>query len=178
MTISPRFRGKMRRRKAALAILLFLVGTTWAEEMPVPPELQAEVFKRIFSFDKALKNDILIFILYPEGKSESADEIARAFRRAGTVPKIVGLNEIDNQAHPPAVVYLTPGIQPGIVKQFCLENSVLSISGVPSYVEEGGVAISLGEENRRPRIIVNLKRLKAEAHELSSQVLKLARIVE
>jgi hypothetical protein len=53
----------------------------------------------------------------------------------------------------------------------------LSISGDPSLAASGDVSVSIGEVDARPQIIVNMSRLKAEGHELSAQLLKLAKIV-
>lgn len=57
-------------------------------------------------------------------------------------------------------------------------NSILTITGVPEYVENGTLTISLGlKKNNKPEIIVNLNSMRAEKHELSSQLLKLSKII-
>ncbi len=63
------------------------------------------------------------------------------------------------------------------VKSLCAQNGVLSISGVPSLAEEGNVSIGLGAESGKPRIIINLNRVKSENHELSAQLLESSKIV-
>ena len=57
-------------------------------------------------------------------------------------------------------------------------QSILSISGVPELAEKGEVSVALGIENDKPKIIVNLERAKSEGHQLSADLLKLAKIIK
>jgi hypothetical protein len=61
---------------------------------------------------------------------------------------------------------------------FQQNKSILTITGVPSYVE-GGISIGLGlKSNSKPEILVNMGSIKSEKHDISSQLLKLAKIVK
>jgi hypothetical protein len=169
----------MRRVGYLAYLLVVLVSSARAQEMPVPLELQTEIFKRIFSYDRSLEGQpILVFVVHGEEGAESKDEILRAFEAAGIDSVAVDLETLPDQTQAPAAVYLPPDIDPEAVKQYCAENSVLSISGVPSFASDGSVAVSIGEEGGRPQIMVNMDRLKAEGHDISAQLLKLARVID
>lgn len=157
-------------------VLLFLVGiptvNSFAQDMAVPATLQAALFKKIFAFDKTVqaKGSTDVVILSSGG---SADEIVSAFNSAGISTKVVSGNQVPSGAN---IVYVMPGV--ASPKQQCAQKKVLSISGVSSYAESGKVSIGLDVEGGKPKIIVNMAQLKAEGQELSSDLLKLAKVIQ
>ncbi|MGE5431380.1 MAG: YfiR family protein [Syntrophomonadaceae bacterium] len=162
-------------RKIAVAII-FLIGimtiNVYSQDMAVPVNLQAALFKKIFTFDKTLqaKGSLEVVVLSGDG---AGDEIVTAFKGAGVNAKAVKGSQPPNGA---AVVYVMPGVS--APKQACAQKGVLSISGVTSNVESGKVSISLGLEGGKPKIIVNLGQLKAEGQELSADLLKIAKVIQ
>jgi hypothetical protein len=63
------------------------------------------------------------------------------------------------------------------VKQFAEKKGFLSISGKSSLAEAGHVAVSVDVQEGKPEIVVNMPRLTMERHELSSELLNLARVI-
>jgi hypothetical protein len=149
------------------------------EEMPVPGKKQGSIFKKIFSYDKALKGDgeTTVFIVGADKEDEAVQELVKAFRDQGMFPAIVGEAGMSGIASPRSVVYLMPGADPASIRRYCTESGVLSISGSPSFAENGDVAISVNKKDSGTEIIVNMPRLKAERHEFSAELLKLARVI-
>lgn len=150
-------------------IIIFLSGNTYSQEMPVPVNLQAALFKKIFSFDKMLqaKGVIEVAVL---GSNET---IVSAFKEAGINAKSTGGNDVPSGV---SVVYIPSGITSS--KQQTSSKGILSISGVPSYAEDGLVAIAIGTEGGKPKIIINLSQLKAEGHEVSADLLQVAKVIK
>jgi len=76
------------------------------------------------------------------------------------------------------VVYLTPlrSFDVRSISQTGRDLGILTLTGVPEYVELG-IAIGLDRERGRPRILVNLEAAIAGGADLSSELLKLARMV-
>ena len=70
-----------------------------------------------------------------------------------------------------------PGVDYGAVNAFATSQGFLSISGLPSLAESGRVSVSVDMAGDRPPVVVNVPRLTAEGHELSSELLRLARII-
>jgi hypothetical protein len=150
-----------------IMFLLFFTGNIIAQEMAVPANLQAALFKKILSFNKTLtaKGNFEVSII-----GSGADAVVSAFKEAGLNAKAT--SDIGSSA----VVYIMPGTSS--LKSQTSAKGVLSISGVTSYVENGSVAVGLGVEGGKPKIIVNMAQLKAEGQELSAELLKIAKVIQ
>ncbi|MGE5810269.1 MAG: YfiR family protein [Ignavibacteria bacterium] len=152
----------------ALSITAVLLADSYAQEM-VPANLQAALFKKIFAFDKTLqaKGNIEVAVL------GSDDAIVAAFKEAGINVKSTGGDKVPPGA---SIVYVPSGITS--TKQQTSSKGVLSISGIPSFVEEGKVSIGIGTEGGKPKILINLTQLKAEGHEVSADLLQIAKVIQ
>jgi hypothetical protein len=148
--------------------------------MPIPGDLQSAMFKKIFSYDKTLQSvgEITVFIVGAEKDDQTVQELVKAFKNEGAFPAVIGAVPLEGPLPPSSVVYLFPEADLEVAKQVCGESGVLTISGDPSLVEQGHVSVAIGENGGKAEIIVNLPRLKEEGHELSAQLLKLARIIQ
>jgi YfiR/HmsC-like len=160
--------------KPVLKTIIFLVfaisANSFAQDMAVPVKLQSVLFKKIFAFDKTLvaKGSYEVAVI-----GSSSDEVVAAFKEAGINVKAVSGDQVPADA---AVVYIMPGVSS--TKQQTASKGVLSISGVTSSVENGDVAIGLGVEGGKPKIIVNMNQLKAEGQELSADLLKISKVIQ
>ena len=150
-----------------ICLLFLTIFDTNAQEMAIPANLQAALFKKIFSFDKTLaaKGNFEVAVI-----GDGADEIVSAFKGAGVNAK--ASSDIGGAA----VVYVMPGASS--VKSQSSAKKALSISGVTSLVENGNVAVGLGVEGGKPKIIIHLAQLKAEGQELSADLLKIAKVIQ
>lgn len=168
MEIKFLIKNKMFEVVIFLVILMTVNG--FSQEMAVPANLQAALFKKIFAFNKTLsaKGDFQVAVM-----GNSSADVVSAFKEAGVNAKAVSGEQIPSDV---SVVYLMPGTT--TTKQQSAANKVLSISGVASYAENGNVAISLGTEGGKPKIIINMTQLKAEGQEMSSELLKIAKIIQ
>jgi len=152
-------------------VIVFLFGlmtvNSFAQEMAVPANLQAALFKKIFSFDKTLaaKGNVEVAVI-----GAGADEVVSAFKDAGVNAKAAA--DIGGAS----VVYVMPGT--ASPKAQSASKGVLSISRVTSYVAEGKLALGLGVEGGKPKIIINMAQLKAEGQELSADLLKIAKVIQ
>ncbi len=172
----------MRNRSwvAASAILLLTVSWVDGQNMPISGEIQAPLFKKIFSYDKSLQgsSEIIVFFLGSKADEPSMIEMIKAFQDVGFLPAMVSASVLKEGVSPNTVVYLMPGADKEQSARFCADNGILSISGVPPLAEQGHVSISIDQSGGHPQIVVNLKRLRTEAHTLSADVLKLARVIQ
>ena len=157
---------KSRLTFVVLLLLSLITVNSFAQDMAVPANLQAALFKKIFSFNKTLtaKGSVEVAVI-----GAGADEVVSAFKDAGVNAKAV--SDIGSAS----VVYVMPGT--ASPKAQSASKSVLSISGVTSNVEEGKVAIGIGVEGGKPKIIINMAQLKAEGQELSADLLKIAKVI-
>jgi hypothetical protein len=76
------------------------------------------------------------------------------------------------------VLYVTPmrAVDFDTLKATVRASQVITVTGVPEYVERG-LAIGVGVKGERPEIVINLDASRAEGAELNAQVLRIARIV-
>lgn len=155
-----------------VTILISLVPKqTLSQDMAVPAKLQAALFKKIFSFDNTLKSKgIDIAILTTDG---SGGEVESNFKAAGLKVSVVTGNSVPSGA---TVAYVMPGVSSP--KSECASKKVLSVSGVTSYVESGDVAIGLGVEGGKPKIIIHHNQLMAEGHEIAGGLLNIAKVIK
>lgn len=151
-----------------------------AEEMPVPPDLQVALFKKIFLFDNMLKDkeEIKVFIVY-DGASvpEIAEELKKEFEQGDITPIIVEVEELENEAEAFSVVYILPDVEIEFVREICIKKSLLSISGDSDLGEEGEISVAVGEHNEKPKIMINMNLVAEEGHEFSADILKLAKVI-
>lgn len=164
--------------------MLALAATVSGEDTPVDSEQQCTMFKRIFSYDKHLRESDKIVVLVVGQTTDGPDvaAVAAAFRAQQMYPAPVTVQGLTSDltatlSQQSTVIYVMAGVDYAAVDAFAREHGFLSISGMPSLVETGQVSVSVDMANSRPQVVVNMARLTAERHELSSELLKLARII-
>jgi len=162
-----------------LLAALLVTAPASARAEPVPVKFQAVLFKKIFSYDKALKDSSAkIQIVFSKESADAASEAARAFTDAGLTTSQVKADQLPKTADASTVFYILGSIVPGGLKELAAKSGALTVSGLTSLAESGEVSIGLGTKaDGRPEIVVNLARLKVEGHELRAELLGLARVV-
>ena len=178
-------RNPRRGLPAVAGMIVFTTGTLLASaaEM-VDPGRQGDMFKRIFSYDKDLRasEKIVVIVVGDARSGGEIDRVAAVFREKGLFPAVVTVADLSDDltatlTPQSAVLYVMPGVDYDAVKEFAEKQGFLSISGVTSLAEAGHVAVSVDIHAGKPEIVVNMPRLTTERHELSSELLNLARVI-
>jgi hypothetical protein len=171
-------------RSALFAGAIVLASSTFANAEMADPARQSDLFKRIFSYDKDLRGSakIVVIIVGETRGGPEVDKVAAVFREKGLFPAVITTSDLSDDlastlTPQSAVLYVMPGVAYETVKQFAEKMGFLSISGVSTLAEAGHVAVSVGVEGGKPEIVVNMPRLTTERHELSSELLNLARVI-
>ena len=161
---------------------------------------QGEVFKKVLAYDRTFKRaqTIHVFIVGAVKGDGEVEELAGGFRKVGIQSTIIwenerielrsndqivvvsgegGVHTDESWTLKSSVVYFLPGIEVAAIKQFCTDAGVLSISGTPSFADAGDVSVSTDPEAGGSQIVVNLTRMREEKHELSADLLRIARVV-
>lgn len=168
-----------------------------AQEMPVPIDLQHNLFCKILSYDRTLtaeaRDNIVIGIMYQSRYITSLNTV-KQFSEAiektsgetisGKLVKYVHIDIMDKdiseavEEHNPDVLYVAPlrAVNIKDIAEVCRTREILSMTGVPEYCQQG-ISVGLGEMEGRPRIIINLAASRAEGANFSSLLLKLATII-
>jgi len=190
--------GAAARFGSALALLLACVPAV-GQEMPVPVEVQAPIFLKVVTFEKRIADakgqDFVLGVVYQSGyrlsvavKDRFVDFAGReaANGPAGRLLRIVPL-DLDGKESLDAMIrragvaalYVAPlrAFDVAEIAAVTRRNGVLSLTGVPAYVE-AGLSITLMLNQDRPRIVVNLAAARAEGAELAAALMNLATVFQ
>lgn len=170
---------RTKRFGLALAICVGLGSLSTAEEMPLPPDLQAALFKKIFEYDRDLvaAENLVVLVTHNGDRFEMAEVIVEAFREADISAVSVAAADLSGELAESSVVYVTDGVDVGEVQSLCASRGILSVSGYPALAESGSVAVGIGVHEQKPQILVHLERLRIEGHQLAAELLSLARVI-
>jgi hypothetical protein len=175
----------VKKAAAFVAIIILWGAIAWlneglaiSEEMPVPADMQASLFKKIFAYDKKLSSvaDVKVVVAFIDSSAGLKDEIVKAFQGAGISVKALKADQVVGNLVDISAIYITAGAN--LLRPVCQNSQILSITGMPSLVENGSVAIGLGVAEGKPKILIHLGELKAVGHEVSAKLLQLAKIIE
>ncbi len=169
------------------------------EGITVPLDLQYQLLLKILTFDRNLKkragNEIVLGIAYESGYQESLktkDALLKAASELGNqkvgdlpvrfVP--IGVKEEGGlaaqlQKEHVNILYVAPmgNLDVGVIASVCQAMRIMSLTGVPSYIERG-ISFGFDLQGGKLGIIVNLPSAKAEGTDFSSKLLRLVRVVE
>ena len=198
---SPERCGRATRPLGALPGLFVLFLVAWipshAQEMAVPVDIQVPILMKIISFDRNLSaragDEIVVGVLYQHGLRASTLAKEQFLDEAAQLPVIGGLRirvveiRIDGEQDLRSVIrgsgarvlYVTPvrSISMGVITGISRELGITTMTGVPEFVNSG-IAVGVGLKGERPSIVINLSAAREEGADFSSQLLRLARIIQ
>lgn len=178
--------GVPRRRAGVVPIVtlaLVLLGLPTpvlvAQTDEVPTDLQAALFEKIFRYVRTLDgpDETVVLVVFDEEGRRKARQIAEAFSELGVDAQPVEVELLREAVTESSVLYLlsTPAAE---VTALCEELGLLSLSGSPATVEEGGAAVGVRLDDGRPQILVNMTKLTRDGHRISAELLKLAKVIQ
>lgn len=141
------------------------------------PELQVILFQKIFKYMNSVEQSKKpkILVIYQQGSS-GLKEIINAFRDEGFTVNSTDKSEFESVINNYQILYLLPGVSLGAKKDIPGKNKILTITGDPYLVAAGDAAVGVGIENSKPAIYLNLSTVKAQSHEVSTDLINLAKI--
>jgi len=191
-------RRSMPRFALALALIFLWAATSYSQTMEVPVKLQLALLFKILTFDRNFKervgDEVVIAVGYQEKHRRSLDakdELLRvvkesSLKRIEDIPfRLVSIDMDDTNLagaisrNKVDILYITPlrAAKIETITDVSRAKEIMTVTGVPDYVE-AGCAVGIGTEGEKPLIIINLPAAKAEGTDFSSQLLKLAKVVE
>jgi hypothetical protein len=193
----------VRRRGLLSALSLLVASGFWGqrgqaeEEVAVPVPLQMELLLKVASYDKNLPArapDVVRLMLLVKPGSTNGSHVAQLAARQLGGKALVGRSlELSIQSFSDAVslaqkvkeqrtaiVYLAPGFdvsELGAIAKALNGLSVLSVGALSRFVQTGTV-LGFDLIGGKPKLLIHQKRALAQGVEFSSQVLKLAKVIE
>jgi hypothetical protein len=172
-TFSP-----MNSRCVAIALVLTcFLSPSFPEDLSVPPDLQVAIFKKVFGYDKAIQEGSLkMLVAFSDSSGAVKDQMVKAFKNSGVAVSAAKADQLSGSVTGVNVMYVLPGVSGA--RQVCQKNGILCITGIPSLVESGEASVGLSLLDNKPKILIHLKELKAEGHDLSANLLQLAKVIQ
>jgi len=187
------------RRSLLLGLpLLFAPARLLADEdVAVPVPLHMELLLKVAGYDKQLAtraaSNARVLVLVKAGNPQ-ASQVAQTAKlalqgkllnRLAVEPLELSFSDATALAQMVkekgvAILYATPGFSPAEMQSVArgLRGvSILSAGALSRFVETG-VVLGFDLVGGKPKLIVHLRRAREQSVELSSQVLKLAKVIE
>lgn len=141
----------------------------------MPVNLHVVLLKKVFSLCKTLQGkQIKVVIVFTDASSIIKDEALNGFLAIGIQASACKPNQIAREASDADVIYIAPGAV--AAQKFCEEKGILSVTGMPTLVENGQSTVAIGIEAGKPKVFIHLPRAKIEKQEFSSDLFKVARL--
>lgn len=170
-----------------------------AQEVALPVFTQLQIFQKILSFNRTKTSSsgtLILGIIYQSKFRTSlnvANDIERYFQEnemkvSGNIVKIQLIDLVEDDLETAinrygiTYAYIAPlkvyDIQS--IHKFLAPRKILTLTGVPHYCEDNGLAVAIGTNEGKPEIILNRKSYIEEGADFSVQLLKLkfTRIIE
>ena len=183
---------------ALLAGLSAFPHLALGEEALVPISLQVELLLKVATYDKNLPRRAAgrlgVLVLVKGDDPDSVRSAAQARLALAKTTEVLGLplegSSVTYADAPvlaellrstkPAILYVMPGFPEPVLAAIaaaCAGISVLSVGSLARHAERGTV-LALDLVGGKPKLIVHLPRARQQHVDLSSNVLKLMRVIE
>ncbi|MDA1192290.1 MAG: YfiR family protein [Candidatus Poribacteria bacterium] len=172
----------------------------FAQQMIAPVRVQYAVLKKVLTFDRALplrlveSEEIVVGIVYQARFRESLnarDEFIRVSkedkdRKLFDKPYRIESIDVEDVSDwkkkllesKPNILYIAPlrAVELTTITKITRDAGIVTLTGVPQYVEQG-ISVGVGlKGGNKPEILVNVTAAKAEGADFHSELLKLSRI--
>ena len=180
-----------------LSTVGYPTGSAIADDLTVPISLQVDLLARVAAYEQHYAaragTEAVVLVAVRQGHAESArasGQFEAGLRRSATLagrsvrvlrhPFTSGAAlrvAVDENAA--AIVYLTPGLgdQVNAIARALDGASVLTVSAIGSDAERGAV-LAFELVAARPTLVVNLRQARLQGVVFSSQLLRLARVIQ
>jgi hypothetical protein len=166
--------------------------------MPLPVEDQVPLFVKILNYDRSLKNrnddKVVIGIIYQE-KFRKSDLTKEEFinsiedisentingKHVECIPievsNLYNLERIIDSKNI-SVLYIAPlrSVEINRIYHLSRQKKIITISGVSQYIREG-ISVGLELVDEKPKILINRRASKYEGIDFTSQLLRLAILI-
>lgn len=150
-----------------------------AQARPAPLSVQADIFARVLRYDQSLPKgkENRMLIVFADNNSVIL-ELVGELKTRGVVATPIAAAELVRGGGDAAVAYIMPGASSVELRAACVSRSILSLSPERQSAVDGNasIAVDLGAGDT-PQIVVHLRRVKLEKHELSSKLLGVSEVI-
>ncbi len=159
-----------------MILLLFYSLSLSSDNMVIPMRIQAALFAKIISHDNSLKDKdkVRLLVVYDNSTSKLKDECLNVFRKASFEVGCSTVEKLSTNISNYDVIYFMPNLT--YLASSYRDYKKLSIAGVSKSTEKGEITIGLGLVQDLPRVFINISTLEKEGHDLSPNILQIAKV--
>jgi len=166
---------------ASLVLAAPLASSSAASE--VDPDLAAKIIVKVLSMDQGLESrangGIVVVVSGSDAAFDAFSQLkGQAIAKGSSlaVSKVVKASGMPPSVKP-TVLFCGSACDPAGVVSYSQSQKVLSVTNVENHVESG-IALGVGIEDNKPKILLNLQASDAEGISWNPNILKIARKVK
>jgi len=190
-------RSALRTLLPALGLVLLPRRLGAEEDIAVPVPLQMDLLLKVAAYDRNLPARargvvrIVVLVKRDHGRSKLvAEQALRALadKTAGGLPTELALHTFGDgpnlaervQSGRVSILYLAPGFASRELLTIARSLAGLNVHSAGAVADFAQTAVAIGFDlvSGKPKLLVNLRRAREQGVDLSSQVLKLAKVLE
>lgn len=157
-----------------MGILSAFVATAHAQAVSkAPANLQAAVLSKAMAFDKSLSGDLTVFVLADKPLAEEFRKLEGTKVGEATIAKVESGDVLPESI--PHVLFVGQDAEVGTAISFTQNNRILSMTGVPEFVEKG-VTLGVGVVGGKPKILLNTSASKKEGRKWDPAIINIAKV--
>jgi hypothetical protein len=138
-----------------------------AQDLEVPPQLQAAIFKKVFAYVKI--GSPKITVAYSAAGTKSKDDLVEQFQKVGIETDFVEEANIAKASG--NVVYLVPGVSAANAKK---AGKKFVITCSKDFITDGAAMMAIVNAGGRPSLLANTTAIGSAGIEVDPQLFRIA----
>lgn len=172
-----------------ISLVFTSIAPSYSNEKSITLDIQSLILLKTISYDRTIQgNEVNIAVIFDPANSNSInskDQIIDNIKvlKQGIKNKVIKVNPVSfnsiSSSKSADIYYLTKDLpSSSSISQASRNNKIITWSVDSSDVRQGNASISVINKNNRPKLLINIRTLRSEGHDLSSQLLKLSEIID
>ncbi|MCU0426463.1 MAG: nascent polypeptide-associated complex subunit family protein [Candidatus Kapabacteria bacterium] len=168
-TVTQRLTGRtIAQFTAILMLLVFAFASSLkAQDLDVPPTLQAAIFKKVFAYVKI--GTPKVTIVHSAAGTKSKDDLMTQFKNVGL--EVDAIEEANAAKAAGNVVYLVPGVGAGSAKKV---GKKFIITCSKDFITDGLAMMAIVNAGGKPSLLANTTAIGGAGIEVDPQLFRIA----
>jgi hypothetical protein len=150
-----------------LSTFSFALPSVQAQDLDVPANLQAAIFKKVFGYVKI--GSPKITIIYSAAGAKSKDEMLQQFKNVGL--ECDALDEGSAARATGNVIYMVPGVSASVAKKV---GKKFIITCSKDFITDGAAMMAIVNAGGKPSLLANTTSIGAAGLEVDPQLFRIA----
>lgn len=152
----------------AFVVTLFAAGHVRAQDLDVPANLQAAIFKKVFAYVKI--GPPKITVVHSAAGAKSKDDLLTQFKNVGLEADAV--EEASAAKATGNVIYLVPGVSSAVSKKVGSKKFIITCS--KDFITDGAAMMAIINAGGKPSLLANTTSIGGAGIEVDPQLFRIA----